>query len=104
MPGLRGAIAAAITPLRDGGRHLDTEAFPPLVRFLAEGGIDGLLACGTTGEGVLLTVDERRRITELFLESRPEGFQIAVHAGRRPRPTPPRSPRTRRRWAPTRWR
>ncbi len=81
MPGLRGAIAAAVTPLRDGGRHLDEEAFPPLVRFLAEGGVDGVLACGTTGEGVLLTVDERRRVTELFLASRPEGFQVAVHAG-----------------------
>jgi len=81
MHGLRGAIAAAVTPLRDGGRHLDTEAFPPLVRFLVEGGVDGLLACGTTGEGVLLTVDERRRVTELFLASRPVGFQIAVHAG-----------------------
>lgn len=81
MPGLHGAIAAAITPLRDGGRHLDTEAFPPLVGFLAEGGVDGLLACGTTGEGVLLTVDERRRVTELFLASRPDGFQVAVHAG-----------------------
>ncbi len=81
MPGLVGAIAAAVTPLRDGGRHLDTEAFPPLVRFLAEGGADGLLACGTTGEGVLLTVDERRRVTELFLGSRPDGFQIAIHVG-----------------------
>jgi dihydrodipicolinate synthase/N-acetylneuraminate lyase len=81
MHGLRGAIAAAVTPLRDGGRHLDAEAFPPLVRFLVEGGIDGLLACGTTGEGVLLTVDERRRATELFLASRPAGFQVAVHAG-----------------------
>ena len=81
MPDLRGAIAAAVTPLRDGGRHLDVEAFPPLVRFLAEGGVDGLLACGTTGEGVLLTVDERRRVTELFMASRPDGFQVAVHAG-----------------------
>jgi dihydrodipicolinate synthase/N-acetylneuraminate lyase len=79
--GLHGAIAAAVTPLRDGGVRLDTEAFARLVRFLADGGVDGLLACGTTGEGVLLTVDERRRATELFLESSPDGFQIAVHAG-----------------------
>jgi dihydrodipicolinate synthase/N-acetylneuraminate lyase len=81
MPGLRGAIAAAVTPLRDGGRHLDEEAFAPLVRFLADGGVDGLLACGTTGEGVLLSVDERRRVTELFLAARSDGFQVAVHAG-----------------------
>jgi dihydrodipicolinate synthase/N-acetylneuraminate lyase len=79
--GLHGAIAAAVTPLLDGGERLDAEAFPRLVRFLADGGVDGLLACGTTGEGVLLTVDERRRATELFVGSRPEGFQVAVHAG-----------------------
>jgi dihydrodipicolinate synthase/N-acetylneuraminate lyase len=79
--GLHGAIAAAVTPLRDGGRHLDDEAFAPLVRSLAAGNVDGLLACGTTGEGVLLSVDERRRVAELFLAARPDGFQVAVHAG-----------------------
>lgn len=78
---LHGAIAAAVTPLTDGGRSLDPESFPPLVAFLAEGGVDGILACGTTGEGVLLTVEERRRVAEAFLAARPEGFQVAVHAG-----------------------
>jgi dihydrodipicolinate synthase/N-acetylneuraminate lyase len=78
---LTGAIAAAVTPLADGGNDLDEAAFGPLVRFLAEGGVDGLLACGTTGEGVLLSTDERRRAVERFVEERPEGFTIAVHAG-----------------------
>jgi dihydrodipicolinate synthase/N-acetylneuraminate lyase len=81
MDRLHGAIAAGVTPLRDGGRRLDEEAFPRLVRFLAEGGVDGVLAAGTTGEGVLLSVDERLRVTELFMASRPDGFQVAVHAG-----------------------
>jgi dihydrodipicolinate synthase/N-acetylneuraminate lyase len=81
MPGLSGAIAAAVTPLRDGGRHLDDDGFAPLVRSIAAGGIDGLLACGTTGEGVLLSVDERKRVVESFLAARPSGFQVAVHAG-----------------------
>jgi dihydrodipicolinate synthase/N-acetylneuraminate lyase len=79
--GLRGAIAAAVTPMRDGGRHVDDEAFAPLVRYLVAGGVDGLLACGTTGEGMLLSVDERRRVAESFLAARPDGFQVAVHTG-----------------------
>jgi dihydrodipicolinate synthase/N-acetylneuraminate lyase len=78
---LHGAIAAAVTPLTDGGRSLDPGSFAPLVAFLAEGGVDGILACGTTGEGVLLRVEERRRVAEAFLAVRPEGFQVAVHAG-----------------------
>jgi dihydrodipicolinate synthase/N-acetylneuraminate lyase len=78
---LRGAIAAAVTPLTADGSALDEGAIGPLARFLAEQGIDGLLACGTTGEGVLLTVDERRRVAERFIEARPDGFQVAVHAG-----------------------
>jgi N-acetylneuraminate lyase len=78
---LRGAIAAVVTPLTDGGNAPDDAAFGPLVAFLAAGGIDGLLACGTTGEGILLSVDERIRVAERFLEARPDGFQVAVHAG-----------------------
>src|SRR5262245_12738368 len=78
---LSGAIAAAVTPLRDGGRALDEASVAPLIRSLADGGMDGVLTCGTTGEGVLLAVEERRRVTELALEGRPDGFAVAVHAG-----------------------
>ena len=78
---LRGAIAAAVTPLTAGGSGLDEAAFAPLVRFLADGGIDGVLACGTTGEGILLSVEERKTAAEAFLDSRSDGFQVAVHAG-----------------------
>ncbi len=78
---LKGAIAAAVTPLTDDGRRLDDAAFGPLVRFLADGGLDGVLTCGTTGEGILFSVDERRRAAERFLEERPDGLLVAVHAG-----------------------
>ena len=78
---LQGAIAAAVTPLADGGERVDLEAIAPLVSFLAAAGIDGVLTCGTTGEGVLLGTDERRAVTEAFLAARPGGFRVAVHAG-----------------------
>jgi dihydrodipicolinate synthase/N-acetylneuraminate lyase len=81
MARLHGAIAAAVTPFRDGGRSLDEASVAPLIRFVADGGMDGVLTCGTTGEGLLLTVDERRRATELAVEARPDGFAVAVHAG-----------------------
>jgi len=81
MRRLQGAIAASVTPMRDGGRAVDVEAIEGLTRFLVEGGVDGVLACGTTGEGVLLEVAERRAVTEAFVAHAPEGFAVAVHAG-----------------------
>lgn len=81
MPKLHGAIAAAVTPLKDHGLHLDADGLARLPGFLAGGGVDGLLACGTTGEGVLLSVAERTRVVETFLAARPAGFLVAVHAG-----------------------
>lgn len=78
---LAGAIAASVTPLRDGGRVVDVSAIDGLTRSLAGGGVDGVLACGTTGEGVLLDVGERRAVTEAFVSSAPDGFAVAVHAG-----------------------
>jgi dihydrodipicolinate synthase/N-acetylneuraminate lyase len=80
MP-LSGAIAAAVTPLADGGLYLEEAGVGKLAAFLADGGVDGVLTCGTTGEGILLSVAERRRVTELFVQARPSAFQVAVHAG-----------------------
>jgi dihydrodipicolinate synthase/N-acetylneuraminate lyase len=78
---LRGAVAAAVTPLRDEGRALDEDAVAPYVDFLAAGGVDGILALGTTGEGILLGVDERRRVAELCVAAADGRIQVAVHAG-----------------------
>ena len=78
---LHGVLAAAVTPLRDEGEHLDEDAFGPLTDFLADGGVDGILALGTTGEGIMLSVEERTRAADLFLQARPTGFDVAVHCG-----------------------
>jgi dihydrodipicolinate synthase/N-acetylneuraminate lyase len=76
---LRGALAAAVTPLRDG--RLDEDAFGPYAGFLAAGGLNGILALGTTGEGILFSVEERRRALELFVAASSGRLQVAVHCG-----------------------
>jgi dihydrodipicolinate synthase/N-acetylneuraminate lyase len=78
---LHGAIAAALTPLVENGTAPDEDAFGPYVDFLVSNGVDGLLALGTTGEGVLLDPDERRRIAELFVDAGRDRVQVAVHCG-----------------------
>jgi dihydrodipicolinate synthase/N-acetylneuraminate lyase len=78
---LRGALAAALTPLRDSGEALDEEAFGPYADFLAAGGVDGLLALGTTGEGFLLPLEQRLRAAQLFVEASAGRLLVAVHCG-----------------------
>jgi dihydrodipicolinate synthase/N-acetylneuraminate lyase len=78
---IRGALAAAVTPLRDGGEELDEQAFEPLVAFLADNGLDGVFALGTTGEGLLLSVEERRRAATLFLEANAGRLAVVIHCG-----------------------
>lgn len=78
---LHGTLAAAVTPFREVGASLDGDAFGPLVDFLKAGGVDGLLAFGTNGEGILLSVPERKQGLRLFVEAAAGRLQIAAHCG-----------------------
>ena len=75
---ISGAVAAALTPLREDGNALDEDAFEPYARFLERGGIDAILALGTTGEGILLDVEERTRVVELYVAA---GLRVIAHCG-----------------------
>ncbi len=69
-----------MTPLRDAGERLDEDAFGPLLEFYAASGIEGLLALGTTGEGILLASGERRRAAELVIAGA-GALRVIVHCG-----------------------
>ena len=75
----RPLVVAAVTPLTNGGAALDEAAVGPYVSFLESHGADGIFACGTTGEGVLLSLDERRGAAEAFRTA--VSGVLVVHAG-----------------------
>ncbi len=78
---LAGPIAAAVTPLRDDGANLDPDAVGPMVDYLVGERMAGVLAMGTTGEGMLLSTSERRRGAEVFVEAAAGRIPVAVHCG-----------------------
>ena len=75
----RPLIVAAVTPLTDGGAALDLEAIAPYAAFLEARGADGVFACGTTGEGVLLSLEERREAAVAFRAA--VRGELIVHCG-----------------------
>jgi dihydrodipicolinate synthase/N-acetylneuraminate lyase len=60
---------------------IDGDAIARVVDFYAQAGLDGLLALGTTGEGVLFSLDERRFAADEFVTSAHHRLAIIVHCG-----------------------
>jgi dihydrodipicolinate synthase/N-acetylneuraminate lyase len=81
MTELRGVFAAAVTPLLDGGTRIDEPGIGRVADFLAEGGVDGALVCGTAGEGMVLSVAERQRALETYLAAAGSRLAIMAHCG-----------------------
>jgi N-acetylneuraminate lyase len=50
-------------------------------RALSENSVNGAFICGTTGEGLSLTTDERKQIAEKWLSAAPRSLRIFVHVG-----------------------
>ncbi|HEY9593588.1 MAG TPA: dihydrodipicolinate synthase family protein, partial [Spirochaetia bacterium] len=68
---LHGVSVACVTPMTDDGTAVGYDAITPYVDFLCDRGVDGLFVVGTTGEGCLLSLDERRKsITEFVRAAR----------------------------------
>lgn len=62
----QGTHTALITPFRNG--EVDTEAFRKLIDRQVEGGVNGIVPCGTTGESPTLGRKEHLRVIELAVE------------------------------------
>jgi len=78
---VRGALAAAVTPLTGEGGGIDEDGIGAVVEFYVRSGLDGILALGTTGEGILFSLDERRRAADEFVSSAHHRFAVIVHCG-----------------------
>lgn len=81
MSDLRGVFAAAVTPLLEDGTRLDEGGIGDVADFLVRGGADGALVCGTAGEGMVLSVDERQRALLAYLAAAGSRLAIMAHCG-----------------------
>jgi 4-hydroxy-tetrahydrodipicolinate synthase len=72
-----GALTALVTPFRNG--QVDLKALRELVEAQIQGGIDGLVPCGSTGESVCLNYSEYRDVIRTVVDQ--TGGRVPVIAG-----------------------
>ena len=78
MEKIIGLIDAPFTPFYENG-EVNYEPIPAYAQMLAKNGMKGVFINGSSGEGYMLTEEERIKLTEAWVAAAPEGFKIIVH-------------------------
>jgi 2-dehydro-3-deoxy-D-pentonate aldolase len=76
-----GVLPAMATPLEADGYRVNQTALAELIDFLIAAGVSGLFVGGTTGEGILLDVEERLALHERSLEIINGRVPALIHVG-----------------------
>ncbi|MCT4602974.1 MAG: dihydrodipicolinate synthase family protein, partial [Marinifilum sp.] len=78
--GITGLVAAPFTPM-DAKGELNLVEIKNYAERLKADGLAGVFICGTTGEGMLMTDEERCAIAEEWMKHQADDFKIIVHVG-----------------------
>ena len=76
----KGLIAAPFTPMH-ADCSINLDAIEDYANRLHKDGVVGAFICGTTGEAMSLSVDERLQIAERWMLKAPKDLRVVVHVG-----------------------
>ncbi len=76
---LQGSMVAIVTPMKDG--KVDLRALRELTEWQIMEGTDGIVPCGTTGEGATLTAAERAEVVRTVVETVKGRAAVVAGAG-----------------------
>ena len=80
MEKIKGLIDAPFTPFYANG-EVNLEPIERYANMLKKNGLQGVFINGSSGEGYMLTEDERMKLAEAWVKAAPEGFKVIVHVG-----------------------
>lgn len=80
-PTIKGVWVAMVTPWEEARGEPRRNVLRSLINRFSSAGVDGLFILGTTGEGFLLSPEERKRFAEAVLEEASGKSPIIVHVG-----------------------
>ncbi|MCH5190572.1 MAG: dihydrodipicolinate synthase family protein [Oscillospiraceae bacterium] len=74
-------VFVALNAIYDKDDNVNLSVIKELVKKYRDAGVNGIYACGSTGEGFLLSVDERKKIAEAVKEAAGDDMAVIVHIG-----------------------
>lgn len=74
-------VFVALNAIYDKDDNVNLPVIKELVKKYKEAGVNGIYACGSTGEGFLLSADERKEIAEAVKEAAGDDMAVIVHIG-----------------------
>ena len=80
MEKIKGLIDAPFTPFRPNG-DINPEPIPAYAAMLRKNGVKGVFINGSSGEGYMLTEEERMQLAEAWMAAAPADFKVIVHVG-----------------------
>lgn len=80
MEKIQGLIDAPFTPFYANG-EVNYEPIKAYADLLARNGLKGVFINGSSGEGYMLTEDERMQLAEAWVAAVPAHFKVIVHVG-----------------------
>ena len=80
MEKIKGLIDAPFTPFYENG-EVNYEPIAAYADMLYKNGLKGVFINGSSGEGYMLTDEERKRLAERWMECAPKDFKVIVHVG-----------------------
>ena len=80
MQKLYGVVVPIVTPLTEDDK-IDVESIKNLVDHCIDGGLQCLYPCGTTGEMMYLTLEERKLVAETVVKHTDKRAPVFVHVG-----------------------
>ncbi|MBQ7298430.1 MAG: dihydrodipicolinate synthase family protein, partial [Clostridia bacterium] len=99
---LKGIMPALLTGFTDDLSALDTDRIRALVRRLIKAGVHGVYVGGSSGEMLLLSIEERKQLMETVVEEAKGKITVIAHIGEPAHAKRVSSPHTQRRSVPMR--
>lgn len=78
---LEGILPAILTPFKKGGTEIDFDKAAAWAEALVKKGVHGIFMAGSSGEGLLMSAEERKQLACVYMDAVGKDIKVVVQTG-----------------------